>query len=331
MSDIDISQRTIVQEGHFSAELPGIEGLHAGGMRRADYRVSFAPAMFGQKLVVRIFDAANAPLKVNDLQLPPKMLESVKRELQKETGMLLVCGPTGSGKTTTLYALVRSSDITRHNVVTIEDPIEVQLEGVTQIQTDEAQGKTFGACCGASCGRTPTPFWSAKSATPKPPASPCRPPSPGTWFFQRFTRPTASGRSSACSTSGSSRISSPRGCSSCLAQRLVRRLCQFCRRAVEPTEEQRLRMGPEYAEVSKVYEPRGCSRCLNTGYGGRQAFFELLTTTDKLRDVIVTTRTMEDIKKAIVHDDFVTLQQSGYDLVAAGIASFEEIETSLGR
>src|SRR5207302_10572399 len=119
LSDIDISQRTSVQEGHFAAKLPGQHGGQTGGFRRADYRVSFAPAVFGQKLVVRVFDAANAPLKVDHLQLPGWMLEAVKHELQKEAGMLLVCGPTGSGKTTTLYALVRSSDVARRNVVTI--------------------------------------------------------------------------------------------------------------------------------------------------------------------------------------------------------------------
>src|SRR5207245_2220751 len=113
LSDIDISQRNAIQEGHFAAKIPGATGGRSAGFRRADYRVSFAPAVFGQKLVIRVFDAANAPLKVNDLQLPEWMAESIKRELTKEAGMLLVCGPTGSGKTTTLYALVRSSDVTR--------------------------------------------------------------------------------------------------------------------------------------------------------------------------------------------------------------------------
>ncbi|MEO7155906.1 MAG: ATPase, T2SS/T4P/T4SS family, partial [Vicinamibacterales bacterium] len=133
MSDIDIAQRNIVQEGHFSSRVPD---------RRVDYRVSFAPSMFGQKLVIRILDTANTPYHVWDLQMPQWMFETIQAAMKQDSGMFLVCGPTGSGKTSTLYAVIRDIDVGERNVVTIEDPVEIQLDGVTQIPVNDAQGNT---------------------------------------------------------------------------------------------------------------------------------------------------------------------------------------------
>jgi len=113
-----------VQEGHFTVKLPD---------RRVDYRVSFAPAMHGQKLVIRVLDTAGAPQYLWDLEMPQPLFKIVQEAIQKEAGSILVCGPTGSGKTTTLYAVVRSMDSGERNIVTIEDPVEIQIEGVTQI------------------------------------------------------------------------------------------------------------------------------------------------------------------------------------------------------
>ena len=125
LCQIDIAQRKSIQEGSFAARVP--DG--GGKFRRIDYRVSFAPAVLGQKLVVRILDASAAPSRLADLNMPPAMTEQVARTLKRDSGMILVAGPTGSGKTTTLYSLLRSIDLTRLNVVTIEDPVEVHLEG----------------------------------------------------------------------------------------------------------------------------------------------------------------------------------------------------------
>ncbi len=144
ISDIDIAQRNIVQEGHFSARVPTKKKTEMVE-RRVDYRVSFAPAMHGQKLVIRVLDTANAPLHIDDLQLPAKAREIIRRTGEQDAGMILVCGPTGSGKTTTLYAVLRDIDITQRNVVTIEDPVEIQLEGVSQIPVNDAQGNSFSA------------------------------------------------------------------------------------------------------------------------------------------------------------------------------------------
>lgn len=331
LSDIDISQRTIVQEGHFAAKLPGAQGGDSGGFRRADYRVSFAPAVFGQKLVVRIFDAANAPLKVNDLQLPQWMLEAVRRELQKEAGMLLVCGPTGSGKTTTLYALVRSSDTARRNVVTIEDPVEVQIEGATQIQVDESQNKTFSALLRSVLRQDPDAILVGEIRDPETARIAMQAAITGHLVFSTVHTTNSIGSIFRLLDLGVEPYLVAQGLHLVLAQRLVRQLCQFCRKPVKATAEDLEKMSDAGQGVTQVFVPRGCSRCLGTGFAGRRAFFELLSVTDQLRDVIVTSRTLEDIKKAIAETKFVRLEQSGYHLVAEGLAPMQEIDMAVGK
>ena len=123
LADIDIAQNQLVQDGHFSTDLPD---------RQVDYRVSFTPAMFGQKLVIRVLDSAIAPTRLKQLGLPAWMASDVGQVIRQDAGMVLMCGPTGSGKTTTLYALLREIDVSLRNVITIEDPVEYQIDGVTQ-------------------------------------------------------------------------------------------------------------------------------------------------------------------------------------------------------
>lgn len=331
LSDIDISQRTSVQEGHFASKIPGAQGGRTTGFRRADYRVSFAPAMFGQKLVVRVFDAANAPLKVDNLQLPKWMLDSVKHELQKEAGMLLVCGPTGSGKTTTLYSLVRSSDLARKNVVTIEDPVEVQLEGVTQIQVDEGQDKTFSALLRSVLRQDPDAILVGEIRDSETARIAMQAAITGHLVFSTVHTTNCIGSIFRLLDLGVEPYLVAQGLHVVIAQRLVRQLCQFCKKPVKPTADILAKMGDAGQGVTQIFEPKGCPRCLGTGFAGRRAFFELLQTTDELRDVIVTNRTMEAIKKVLANTKFVPLEQSGYQLVASGLVSFEEIESAVGK
>ncbi|MEO0588913.1 MAG: ATPase, T2SS/T4P/T4SS family, partial [Planctomycetota bacterium] len=134
LADIDLAGRDAIQEGHFSCTAPN---------RTADYRVSFTPSMFGQKLVVRVLDPFAAPQTLEDLHLPPYALKKIRGVLKQDTGMIVVCGPTGSGKTTTLYAGIRDIDIEARNVLTIEDPVEYELQGLTQIPVDTDSGRDF--------------------------------------------------------------------------------------------------------------------------------------------------------------------------------------------
>lgn len=332
LSDIDISQRNAIQEGHFAAKLPGAQGGKSAGFRRADYRVSFAPAVFGQKLVVRVFDAANAPLKVGDLQLPDWMAESIKRELQKEAGMLLVCGPTGSGKTTTLYALVRSSDTARRNVVTIEDPVEVQIDGATQIPVDEASGKTFATLLRSVLRQDPDAILIGEIRDTETARIAMQAAITGHLVFSTVHTTNTTGSIYRLLDLGVEPYLVAQGLHIVLAQRLVRQLCRFCKKPTKPNDHEQLLLGQAGHEgVKEIFLPRGCPKCLGTGFMGRRGFFEMLQTSDKLREVIQTSRSLEEMKKAVAETKFVSLEHAGYTLVAEGLTSMEEIEQAVGR
>ena len=317
LSDIDIAQRSIVQEGHFSSRLPD---------RRVDYRVSFAPSVYGQKLVIRILDAASAPMRANDLQLPPWMLEQLTEAIQSDAGMLLVCGPTGSGKTTTLYSLIRSLDTDQRNVVTIEDPVEIQIDGVTQIPVNEAQGNTFSALLRSLLRQDPDVMLVGEIRDPETAKIGMQAAITGHLVFSTIHTRDTIGTIFRLLDLGVEPYMVANGLHLVLSQRLVRKLCPFCKQPVKPTPAQLGRMGPVGEGVKEIFNRGGCPRCLGTGYAGRRAVFELLRTSDTLRDVILKSPTAEEINKTLAGTQFVKLLQSGYQLVAEGTSSLEEIE-----
>jgi type II secretory ATPase GspE/PulE/Tfp pilus assembly ATPase PilB-like protein len=212
VADIDPSQKTVIQEGSFSTRLPGGPKMPYGATRRVDFRISLAPAVFGQKLVLRILDPTTAPGNLSDLQLLPTVEKELRWAIEQEAGMVLVCGPTGSGKTSTLYALIRSLDLGERNVTTIEDPVEIQIAGATQIPVDEEKGKSFSALLRSVLRQDPDVSSSAKFATRRRPASRCRRRSRATSCSRRSTRRIRSARCSGCWIWGSSRICCRRGC-----------------------------------------------------------------------------------------------------------------------
>lgn len=331
LCDIDVTQRSAIQEGHFAARMPSAGSRVQGAHRRVDYRVSFAPAVFGQKLVVRVFDAANAPLRINDLDLPKWMLDEVTTQLHREAGMLLVCGPTGSGKTTSLYALVRSSDVKGRNVVTIEDPVEVQLEGVTQIQVNDEEGKTFSTLLRSVLRQDPDAILVGEIRDSETARTAMQAAITGHLVFSTVHTTNTTGTIFRLLDLGVEPYLIAQGLHVVLAQRLVRQLCRFCKRPVKPKPEQLARMGPAGQGVKQIYMPAGCARCLGTGFAGRRAFFELLSANDELRDTIIKVPSLEDVKRVLDKTHFVRLEQSGYQLVAEGVVTITEIDQAVGK
>jgi general secretion pathway protein E len=322
LCDIDVTQKSIVQEGHFAAKVPG---------RKIDYRVSFAPSVFGQKGVVRVQDTALSPAKVKDLNLPEWMFREVADSIEMDQGMVLVCGPTGSGKTTTLYSLIRSSDTGRKNFVTIEDPVEIQIEGVTQIPVDEAEGKSFSALLRSVLRQDPDAIMVGEIRDPETARIAMQAAITGHMVFSTVHTTSTIGTVFRLLDLGVEPYLIAQGLHLILAQRLARQLCPQCKRPVRPTAEQAARLPNGGAGVRQIYVPNGCPKCLGTGFRGRRAFFELLRVDGPLRDAISRTPSMQDIQKAIEGTRFQTLQQSGYQLVADGVVSMDEIEKAVGR
>ena len=325
LSDIDISQRNSIQEGHFTAKVP-----EHGQMRRVDYRVSFAPAMFGQKLVVRIFDTASAPLHLSDLKLPEWMHDEIKRAIEGDSGMILVCGPTGSGKTTTLYSLLRDIDSGERNVLTIEDPVEVQLDRITQIPVKDDQGNTFSALLRSVLRQDPDAIMVGEIRDAETARIAMQAAMTGHLVFSTVHARDTIGTVFRLLDLGVEPYLVSQGLHVVLAQRLVRRLCTYCKKAVRPTQHQLDRMGQAGQGCTKIFTKVGCPRCMKTGYAGRCGVYELLVTSEKLRDVLMKSPNMGDIQNALGGTKFVKLSQSGYLLVAQGTSTFEEIDRAVG-
>jgi general secretion pathway protein E len=329
VSDIDIAQRNIVQEGHFSARVPTKKKTEMVE-RRVDYRVSFAPAMHGQKLVIRVLDTANAPLHIDDLQLPAKAREIIRRTGEQDAGMILVCGPTGSGKTTTLYAILRDIDITQRNVVTIEDPVEIQLEGVTQIPVNDSQGNSFSALLRSVLRQDPDVILVGEIRDAETARVAVQAGMTGHLVFSTVHARDAISGMFRLLDLGVEPYVVASGLHVVVAQRLVRQLCPHCKVAKPPTAEQVKKFATfGITGIKQVFQPKGCKKCFGTGHFGRRGVFEILVATPKLRDALLKTPTIEGCRGALSAENYITLEDSGYRLIAEGAAGFDEVEKTI--
>ena len=315
--------REAVLDGHFSAKFPASNGTPS---RRVDYRVSFTPSVHGQKLVIRVLDMRDSPKSLTELGLPAYMYDRVRKVCEQEAGMLLVCGPTGSGKTTTLYNALRVIDRQTWNVITIEDPVEYHLENVTQIPIDDKQGNTFGSLLRSVLRQDPDVILVGEVRDDETARTAMQAAMTGHLVFSTVhAKDTMSSvfrlldlKVEPYLVANSLELT--------LAQRLVRVLCDNCKRAVRVTPGQATRMGRFLENQTEVYTATGCAQCLRTGYRGRRALFELLDFTDELKDVIIKEPTLSAMKKVIEQGLFTTLVQSGWQLAARGITTLDEVD-----
>ncbi len=328
LSDIDIAQRNVIQEGHFATQVPGASA--GDGPRRVDYRISFAPTVLGQKLVIRILDPATGLTRLADLRLPKWMQDEMAATIGLEAGMVLACGPTGSGKTTSLYALIRSLNIVDRNVVTIENPVEVQIDGVTQLPVDESAEKTFSSLLRSVLRQDPDVIMVGEIRDAETARIAMQAAITGHLVLSTVHTRDTIGTIFRLLDLGAEPYMVAQGLHVVLAQRLTRQLCRHCRKAVAPTPQQLAKMGPAGEGVKYVFIHTGCPRCLGTGYSGRRAFYEMLRVTPAMREVILRRPSTREVEASLGDTPFVPLRQSGYELVAKGIASYDEIERTMG-
>ena len=318
--------REAVLDGHFSSKFPGVGGLGGTAARRVDYRVSFTPSVMGQKLVVRVLDMRDAPKSLTELGLPAYMYDRVRKVCEQEAGMLLVCGPTGSGKTTTLYNALRVIDRQTRNVITIEDPVEYHLENVTQIPIDDKQGNTFGSLLRSVLRQDPDVILVGEVRDEETARTAMQAAMTGHLVFSTVhAKDTMSSVFRLLDLQVEPYLVA-NSLELTLAQRLVRVLCDNCKRAVRVAPGQATRMGRFLENQTELYTATGCAQCLRTGYRGRRAIFELLDFNDELKDVIIKEPTLAAMKKVIEQGLFTTLVQSGWQLAARGVTTLEEVD-----
>ena len=321
LCQIDTTQKSQVQDGHFSVSIKG---------RRVDFRVSLTPAMHGQKLVLRVLDTSNAPTRLHELGVLPWMYEKLRTVAARDSGMVLACGPTGSGKTTTLYACLREIDINTRNAITIEDPVEYYLEGCTQIPIDHKQGNTFANILRSVLRQDPDVIFVGEIRDIETAQVAMQAAMTGHLVYSTVHSKDTIGAIFRLLDLGVEAYLVANALNLIVAQRLCRSLCERCRRGVRPTSQQLMRMGRMGEGVGAVHVPAGCPACLETGYFGRRALLELLEFTEPLRDVVLKRPTISEIRAVLQQGHFITLQQFGFQLVANGSTSLEEVDRVAG-
>ncbi|PJC48431.1 MAG: type II secretion system protein GspE [Candidatus Omnitrophica bacterium CG_4_9_14_0_2_um_filter_42_8] len=313
LSNLDIAERRLPQDGVFFVKVDN-KGI--------DIRVSTIPAIFGEKVVLRILDKSATPLNLGDLGFDPEELEKFRRAINSPHGLILITGPTGSGKTTTLYAALNEIKSPRKNISTVEDPVEYKLEGINQVQIKTNIGFTFAGALRAFLRQDPDIIMVGEVRDMETAQICIRASLTGHLVLSTLHTNDAPSAISRLIDIGLE----PYLISSSLimvgAQRLVRRLCPECKEAYETTPALAKDLG---IKQELLYKPKGCDYCSHTGYRGRVAIYEIVLMNDKLRELIARGASLGEIKDKIKELGLKTLLKSGLKKAEEGITSVEEV------
>ncbi|MBN2562946.1 MAG: Flp pilus assembly complex ATPase component TadA [Phycisphaerae bacterium] len=321
LCEIDIAKKNVVQEGNFAVELPD---------RRVDFRVSMTPTVHGQKLALRFLDKATVPSQFENLGMDLDAVAELTRVCQKDSGMVILAGPTGSGKTTTLYTALQTIDAASRNIVTIEDPVEYELAGTTQISVDAMHGVTFASVLSSVLRQDPDVILVGEIRDNETARMAMQAATTGHLVMTTIHARDTVGTVFRLLDLGVEPFLIANSVTMCISQRLVRVLCPTCKRAYRPEAHVVRRACLEDRPHGDFFEAVGCKKCMGVGYRGRMALFEMLLFNSQVRDVILTEPTITDIRKAAGEWMFQTLAESGYRRVIEGITTVEEVERVAG-
>ncbi|MBI4597259.1 MAG: Flp pilus assembly complex ATPase component TadA [Candidatus Omnitrophica bacterium] len=310
---LDIAEKRLPQDGGFMMMMEG---------RQVDFRVSTIPSIYGEKLVIRILDKPESLLDLGRLGFSPQSLEVFRKTIRDPYGLILLTGPTGSGKSTTLYAsLIEISSPTK-NIITIEDPVEYRLEGVNQVQIKPAIGLTFASGLRAFMRQDPDIIMVGEIRDQETAEICLRSALTGHLVLSTLHTNDAPSAITRLIDIGLAPFLLASTLSLVIAQRLLRQLCERCKEAYEPLPELRAQYG---ITEELLYRPKGCEECANTGYQGRLGVYEVLVLTREIRDLIARGAAAPMLKDAALKNGFSTLWQEGLKKVRAGLTSLEEL------
>jgi type IV pilus assembly protein PilB len=318
MADINIAERRIPQDGRITTTIEG---------RPVDLRVATLPTVNGEKVVMRILDNSSANLRLSELGFLPANMKRYEVSYAKPYGTILVTGPTGSGKTTTLYATLNMLNETTKNVITVEDPVEYQLEGINQVQVNTKAGLTFASALRTILRADPDIILVGEIRDRETASIAIEAALTGHLVLSTLHTNDASTTPNRLVEMGVEPFLVGSALDCIVAQRLARKLCDRCKEAYEPEEGalEALGWGDGVPGGSVLYRAVGCQVCGKTGYLGRFAVHEVLTVNEEVERMIVEHAHAEDIRKAALADGMVTLRQAGLMGAATGITSVEEV------
>jgi len=320
MATLDITERRLPQDGRFTIRIED---------RAVDVRVSIMPTIYGENIVLRLLDASNTLIRLTDLGFPKQILDKYERLITRPHGIILVTGPTGSGKTTTLYGSLARINTVEKNIITIEDPVEYKLAGIRQIQINPKVDLTFANGLRSILRQDPNIVMVGEIRDSETAEIAIHAALTGHLVFSTLHTNDAAGAITRLIDMGVEPFLVSSSVIGVLAQRLVRRLCPECREKVDKDVAQSAQSieGVSLHSGDKVnlFGPKGCAKCLTTGYKGRVGIYELLSVDDKIRAAVVSKATADEIKKIAVLQGMVTLKEDGMDKVRQGVTSIEEV------
>jgi type IV pilus assembly protein PilB len=318
MSNLDIAERRLPQDGRIE--------LNVGG-NNVDLRVSVLPTLFGEAVVMRVLDRTVVALDLNKIGMDAALLNKFRKVLNRPNGILLVTGPTGSGKTTTLYSALNEMNSTETKIITSEDPIEYDIEGIIQVPVNPDVGVTFATVLRAILRHDPDKILVGEIRDYETAEIAVQSSLTGHMVFSTLHTNDAPSAITRLRDMGVPAFLITATVEAILAQRLVRRICSECRTQFAPSDEllMELQLPLNTARKYKFYYGKGCPRCNNSGYKGRIGIYEFLIMSDEIRDAIAAEASGDDIRDIARQQGMTTLREAGLKLIFDGLTTIDEI------
>jgi type IV pilus assembly protein PilB len=319
MSKLDIAERRLPQDGRIK--------LRLGKGREMDFRVSTVPVLFGEKVVLRLLDKSSLQLDMVKLGFEESSLEDFKSALRKPVGMILVTGPTGSGKTTTLYSALSELNKETENITTAEDPVEYNFMGINQVQMHEEIGLTFASSLRAFLRQDPDIIMVGEVRDFETAQIAVQAALTGHLVLSTVHTNDAPGTVTRLIDMGIEPFLISSAVILILAQRLIRKICMECREPIKVHPQLLIDLGvsPDEVKTFPVYKGKGCSICNNTGYKGRVGLYEVMAIKEEIKELILSRASTSEVKKEAMRLGMKTLRQSGIVKIREGLTSIEEV------
>jgi type IV pilus assembly protein PilB len=319
MANLDISEKRLPQDGRIKIKM---------GFKTIDIRVSTTPTIFGEKVVMRILDASNLILDLSKFGINPKGLHHINEALNSPYGMLLVTGPTGSGKTTTLYSALNTLNKTDVNIMTAEDPVEYNIEGINQINVNHEIGLTFSAALRSFLRQDPDVIMVGEIRDLDTAEIAVKAALTGHLVLSTLHTNDAPSTLSRLTDMGVDPFLSASAIRCIIAQRLIRLLCPECKVRIDPSKHELisyLKLGKSETESLIIYEGKGCSHCNNSGFRGRCGLYEILPITPVIQELIVAKAPPFTIQNKAIEEGMISLRSAGMEKLKAGLTSIGEV------
>jgi type IV pilus assembly protein PilB len=318
LANLDIAEKRLPQDGRIRLMVAG---------NPVDFRVSVLPTMFGESVVCRILDKSVISLDLNNVGMSQELIRRFREVIELPNGIILVTGPTGSGKTTTLYAALSELNVITDKLMTTEDPVEYEIDGIIQMPIDAEIGNTFAQCLRSILRQDPDKILVGEIRDRETAQIAVQASLTGHLVFSTLHTNDAPSTITRLKDMGIPEFLITATIQAILAQRLVRRICKECRTEITPTEEQLAQLGVTAEEVAgkRFYQGAGCVACNNTGYKGRTAIHEFLVMNEEIRDIILRNGSVAEMHAAAVRNGMTPLREAGMQKIFEGTTTIEEV------